>query len=541
MQRLLLFLFLLAPIFLSANTNNRRGILSGLFNRKPPPRYQGNHQNPPQQDLIPRAIPFYDEEDMLRSAIQPQYIGRGNAEWTQRDEEEFSRWITSIGESGCTTASQCLNSPSNYLKGPNENLNIEARFQYMDCGRFPYLLRGYFALKKGLPFSSAKSVEPISGEANDLRYTPEGNKVTSRNWMLPGKNDSYNTLFSSVDPASTIVHRVPADHENTDMYPVRVDKSSIKPGTIYYDPSGHAGMVYKVDDNGVIHTLNANPESTIGRSRFNSNSFKWGANSKHGGGFKRFRPIVSDGGYYRLASNHEISDYSLEQYQYPPTTYYDFIAERMDTNLTPTQELDDTLKELCGRVNAKTKSIASAFDSGLTQQSIDKLPENIYGAEGSWEVYSSPGSDLRLNGTLADATSKVYKAIKENPSLKHELAAIFSKHENSNACKFTYKNSLGQPVNLSLRDIFSRSYQFSFDPYHCPELRMGAPLGSPEMQSCNSDGTKIRWYKAQSTLRNRTERDETLFTGFSLEQLEQNASKLGPTQRPNTNLPALLF
>jgi hypothetical protein len=47
----------------------------------------------------------------------------------------------------------------------------------------------------------------------------------------------------------------------------------------------------------------------------------------------------------------------------------------------------------------------------------------------------------------------------------------------------------------------------SFDPYHCPELRWGAPAGSPERASCPDGAGKLKWYADEQRLRNRIDRE----------------------------------
>ena len=73
------------------------------------------------------------------------------------------------------------------------------------------------------------------------------------------------------------------------------------------------------------------------------------------------------------------------------------------------------------------------------------------------------------------------------------------------------------------------------------ELRWGAN-SKEELASCQDikDANKMRWYKAQQTLRNQMARDTNIFTGYSLEELELNRSKLGPEQPSNFDLIQIL-
>src|SRR4051812_9216776 len=128
---------------------------------------------------IRRAIP-----------VTPEVIQAKPATWSQADEDEFSRWVQAIGESKCSNPSKCINSPANYLRSA-EDAQIAGRL-HVDCGRLPYFFRGYFAVKKGLPFTSTSDVE-ANGSGSDIRYTPKGNSVTSRKWITnetPNKWDA---------------------------------------------------------------------------------------------------------------------------------------------------------------------------------------------------------------------------------------------------------------------------------------------------------------------------------------------------------------
>ena len=73
-------------------------------------------------------------------------------------------------------------------------------------------------------------------------------------------------------------------------------------------------------------------------------------------------------------------------------------------------------------------------------------------------------------------------------------------------CRVGYVNSAGATVTLSFDQLVDRVYAMSFDPYHCPELRWGAPDGSPELATCPDDARKRGWYRAEQRLRQRIDR-----------------------------------
>ena len=84
--------------------------------------------------------------------------------WSEADEAGFARFVTAIGESNCSSSQSCLRDPANpYRKTDQRFLDID-----VDCAKWPYLLRAYYAWKNGLPFSY---VDGVSGEGGDLRFT----------------------------------------------------------------------------------------------------------------------------------------------------------------------------------------------------------------------------------------------------------------------------------------------------------------------------------------------------------------------------------
>src|ERR1700744_1231056 len=90
--------------------------------------------------------------------------------WTDADERGYSEFITAIGESGCRTVNSCLHNPANPFRASDPE-GIEFR---SDCADLPYVLRAYYAWKRGLPFSYVSAVTPL-GYTRDIRYSRNGN------------------------------------------------------------------------------------------------------------------------------------------------------------------------------------------------------------------------------------------------------------------------------------------------------------------------------------------------------------------------------
>ena len=106
-----------------------------------------------------------------RRGASPRITGR------QADEDGFGRFVTAIGETNCSSSESCLRDPANpYRKTDQHFLDID-----VDCAKWPYLLRAYYAWKNGLPFSY---VDGVSGEGGDLRFTKTANRATSRHDII---------------------------------------------------------------------------------------------------------------------------------------------------------------------------------------------------------------------------------------------------------------------------------------------------------------------------------------------------------------------
>src|SRR5471032_843895 len=85
--------------------------------------------------------------------------------WTPADEAGFGRFVTAIGDSGCSSSESCLRSPANVWAASEDRGFLDVD---VDCAKLPYLLRAYYAWKNGLPFTYA---DGVSGSRLDRKST----------------------------------------------------------------------------------------------------------------------------------------------------------------------------------------------------------------------------------------------------------------------------------------------------------------------------------------------------------------------------------
>jgi hypothetical protein len=452
---------------------------------------------------------------------------------------------------------------------------------YSDCADWPYYLRAYYAYKKNLPFSfvreimrvpftesqlkqisleRSKIVETKGEDAGisfdntilDLRYSRNGNFPVSRS-SIPA-TVAVNYDFGAVAPK--IVNMVssgfmrmtssgPEASIETDFYSPKISSDYVVPGTVLYKTNGHVGVVYNVTNKGEVFFVDAHPDNSITRGRFNPDYGVYAA--RYGGNFKNFRPIVianpnydSFGniisGQMNIKSDQDISGYSLEQYKggvdQKNMNFFDWVKVRISDGrykLLPLDEIKNEVNSLCVMAIDRVTSVQKAADSGVDRtKHPSQLPNNIYGADGLWESYSSPGSDIRLRAKMKSIPEDVkswmerYKQkdtliFYDGADLKKDLIGAYKSAVSS--CKITYTNSIGKPVTISLEQIISRAALLSYDPYHCPELRWGAT--GNELVSCRDDADKKDWYRLQQFLRNLNDKDNTAVHGFTLEALKK--------------------
>ena len=497
--------------------------------------------------------------------------------WTAEDEAGFGKFVAAIGASNCSSSESCLRDEANpYRKTDQRFIDID-----VDCAKLPYLLRGYYAWKNGLPFGY---VDGVSGEGGDLRYTKAANRATGRHDIVDHGDgiDGPSTLRAMMDTVFSGTYRTDAAERRgvlSDFYAPALQPGSIHPGSVVYDVNGHVGIVWKVDEDGRIYYMDAHPDFTITRSVYGA---QFGQSPvRLGGGLKNWRPFKligfhhdSEGhligGHLAYAENDQIADFSLVQYTGTEPNpkmdvkkaryvyngeelgFYEFVrvavsGGRMDFN--PVYELKATMKTLCNDLNDRAQYVDLDIKDGIAAKSHpERLPDNINGSENlEWETYSTPSRDARIKAAFVqfykDMAEMIDLWIKRDPRivydgnfLKDDLERAYE--QQSRACTITYLNSSKRPVPMTFDDMVHRLFALSFDPYHCVELRWGA--SGDEASSCTDGKPKQRWYAAEQRLRNQPDRTYDLQMGFNISELNDHVKGSGIDRPPPVDIKALI-
>jgi hypothetical protein len=501
-------------------------------------------------------------------------------DWTDADERAYGEFITGIGESNCRTVDTCLHGAWNPFRASDP---AYIHFQ-SDCADLPYVLRTYYAWKRGLPFSYELAVEP-RGHTRDIRYTTNGNEVTARATVVTDSISGYKLLDVVRDTISSASYRIHPDLDRPfppDMYSPAINAKSIHPGTMFYDPNGHVATIYRVDPDGRLEYIDAHPDSSVTRGFYDQRFVR--SRPGMGAGFKNWRPMRLQGATRRadgalvggeivLPVNNDIPDFSVEQYfgtgKRPASDadwntgsfalngesldYYDYVRAMLaggKLEFDPVKEVHDMADSICNDLHYRADAIDLAIVAGIENQpEPDRLPPNIYGTDGNWEIYSTPSRDARLKTSfkeLLDQTQRFVRMYQTNDSKlvykgKDLVADLLATYDREAAvCKLTYARSDGSQVTLAYDDMRRHLFLMSFDPYQCVERRWGA-TDAKELATCKDGNLKQAWYAAEQNLRNLLDRTYDARMDFSVDELKTPGPGKGEVTPPEIDVRAYLM
>ncbi|MGN6514558.1 MAG: hypothetical protein ACTHLR_01815 [Rhizomicrobium sp.] len=498
--------------------------------------------------------------------------------WTPADERGFGEFVTALGNANCRTVNDCLHSPANPFRASDP----QGIYFRSDCADLPYVLRAYYAWKRGLPFSYVSAVTP-RGHARDIRYSKNGNEVVERRDVLSGTISGYELLEELRDQISSATYRMHPDLDDPvpDLYSPKIDPKSIRPGTLIYDPNGHVATVYRVDPDGRINYVDAHPDNSMTRGFYDIRFVR--SRPGMGAGFKNWRSGTlvgatrrSDGvyvgGHVVLPRNKDIADFSTEQYYgtgTPPLddsawadgvfslggqvmNYYDFVRAVLaggQLRFDPVKEIHDLTDSNCAELHYRGEAVDLSLEAGLQNRpEPDRLPANIYGTDGDWETYSTPSRDARLKTAFKELRDEAQRFVAmyraHDPKLVyagHNLVAdlIATYDAEAAKCSITYTRTDGSQVTLGYEEARKRLFRMSFDPYQCVERRWGA-TDPNELSTCRDGPVKQAWYAAEQNLRNQIDRTYDAQMDFTLEELRTPGPGKGVPVPPDTDVRAWL-
>lgn len=499
--------------------------------------------------------------------------------WSDADERDYSQWIEAIGRSGCNTTDSCLKGSGNSFRDTDPP---GVRF-YSDCAQLPYVLRAYFAWKRGLPFSYESGISP-RGATSDVRYSLTGNQVTSRTDVLTGSTDGYKllrTLIAAISTASFRIHPALEHPRESDFYSPGIRVNSIRPGTVIYDPDGHVATVYEVQKDGRIEFMDGHPDNSVTRGTYDLRFVR--APPAVGAGFKNWRPIrlvgytrgadgALVGGHMELTQNADIQDYSDEQfYGNGPRSgdagwasgtftlngeqldYYDYVRAMMaggTLEMHPVSELADMIEEKCTDLHDRAQAVDIAIAAGIQNRpEPPRLPRNIYGTSGDWETYSTPSRDARLKTAFKELRDNVARFVEMYRTGNRHLiytgsdlvGDLLGTYDRETAkCSISYRRTDGSTITLPYEEIRKRLFKLSFDPYQCIERRWGA-TDPAELSTCRDGPEKQAWYAAEQNLRNQIDRTYDARMDFTLTDLQMPGPGKGWPNPPNVDVRAFLL
>lgn len=450
------------------------------------------------------------ETHAIQNASEPWTVVRN---WSAQEEMLFSAFVERLFDYP-DEPDKTWSNLGDVLKDKNHNIlyNVFGMDEDQtiqlepDCADLPYMLRSYFAWKRGLPMLTRKCGRGTNAEAPkcgkpdaSMAYHANGDETTRFN---------HYTKYVGVYRVHSGNARTALADEETDFYPVALDRASLRPGTIYADPYGHLLMIaHYVPDTpeapGAMMAVDAQPDGTITRKRFWKGNFLFEPEMKNvGTGFKAFRPVV-DG---RQLRNHELDlssgyvPYHLEQETVSKDAFYDRVEAAIHVKpLDIASSIAELTASLLESAERRVLSVQNG-DDYIRANGADKMimPQGyaVFETTGPWEDFATPSRDMRMLLAI-DAVKDFPQQVRRNAKrygldgeeeVKDTVFRVERMLDEILEQEYvTYRNSKGQPVSLSLKKIVQRAdaFEMAYHPADCNEIRWGASTDTEEYKTCS--------------------------------------------------------
>ncbi|MBI5091630.1 MAG: hypothetical protein HZB26_04205 [Candidatus Hydrogenedentes bacterium] len=473
-------------------------------------------------------------------------------QWTRDETLHYAQWVEHVFEmktrgsveQRTAKLERVLTDPEMNLledttfrgEGSNPQLSpgvIRTMHGLMDCAKFTAFMPAYYAYRRGLPWMTSA----VASGHGDIRTSESNTPVGCVNSFTSGSPGAF--FMAAVGGFISGNYRVNIDGKNaglSDTVPVAINRTYLTPGCINY-VDGHCLLLSRVTEYGELCFLNCSTTAT--RDIFSYNGMNTvtgitprgtGPESEWNGCFQGLRvlryPIaITDASglvlQVRRRTDEEMKEFGFSTEEYDiareitdkhyitegalqAQSLHDFIRLRMKSvdRITPLKFMEAYANEILEAYTTRELFVQDAWrevrSNGPIVYPENRTDENIFQANGRWEAWSSPSSDVDRRNKyfyLADWLEyaiRMYGVIpqfldlagldKYNVHSQSDLAKAFlaEKKRIFEECGMTYTNSKGGKVHLTLLDIEQRLYDMSFDPNHPPELRWGAPIGSEE-------------------------------------------------------------
>ncbi len=447
--------------------------------------------------------------------------------WSAADETGFSDFVQAIGDSDCETPNACLSAPANPLAaGDPPGLDFTG-----DCADFAYMLRAYYAWKKGLPFGFVVRVRPRGGEG-DPRESPEGNAPVERFDVARDGADIRDVLArirGSVSTATLRVEPVLSGAVAPDHVEAALAPGAIRPGALIYDADGHVVIVTRVEPDGRIRYVDSQTDFVLSRGVLMALSAP--RDRRLGAGFKVWRGLQAVDGRLVAAPDPAPVPDDARQYRADETDVAFTRRARERLAVAPIRRdaagaLREGLDSLCAQARSRVRYVEAAHDRGLDR--IER-PGRLGGVapvdRELWERHSTIGRDRRLRRNAVWLASEL-----RDLGGGRDLLPLF--RELSAACPVRWSSDSGPEP---LADILARLPAMSFDPWACPARRWGLEDGL----GCAADPLAARWHAATRTLRNDLD-GRTSAGSATLADLEAEPARFGPADAPGPTLESVI-
>jgi hypothetical protein len=440
--------------------------------------------------------------------------------WTRTMENFYSAWIEKLFDAkagtkvGWTPLHAVLRDPRrnllyNHLGGKEDGpKSRKAVVVKPDCADLPYYLRAYFAWKLRLPLGYRHCDRGTSKRPSRCREL----KTNVGQVLATPKRSLGRTFSQFLRRRVSYVHsgsgRTGAKDDESDLFPLKLSRRTLRAGTVYVDPFGHLLVIAKWvpqrgAKSGLLYAIDGHPDLSVGRKRFWRGAFMFSDKLK-GGGFKAFRPLRLRGGQVVALPNTELRRtrgyrgfYSAEQYKISVSQFY----ARMDRVINPRPlpavvAFKERLKALFELLQERVDSVkAGEAHMKKTGYRTVKMPRGprIFETRGAWENFSTPARDMRLLIAINDVLSFPDKVVAQPQRFKltagqspqQAKAAMLSLYQRFAGDKtIAYDKSDGTQQTLTMKQVLERKKELevAYNPNDCVELRWGAT--GKERQSC---------------------------------------------------------